>query len=320
MVIIILIIFLLWFYFVSFKKERVVYGVTFSQVFAEDLGLDWQQVYSASLDELKIKNYRLVAYWNRIEKKQGVFDFSDLDWQIEEAAKRDAKVILAVGQRTPRWPECFIPDWAADFTDGQRQEALLNYLKVMINHYKNYNNIVYWQVENEPLLSVFGECPPPSFNNLKEEVNLVKSLDDRQVILTDSGELSFWIRTAQIADVLGTSIYHSIYNKWWGYFYYPYPPAFYYLHAKIIKAFFPVKEVIVSEFQFEPWARKDITEISLDEQFRSFDLNRFRRNYRYAQRSGFSEVYLWGVEWWYWLKEEKGIGDFWEEAKKIWQE
>lgn len=319
LIILLVIIFLIWFWQADFTKRETTYGVTFSQLYAEELGLDWQELYTASLDDLGIRNYRLVAYWNKVETKQGQFDFTDLDWQINEAAKRDAQVILTIGQRTPRWPECFIPDWAQEMTDKQREQVLLNYLKVMVNHYKNHNNIIYWQIENEPLLSLFGKCPYPDFKFLKEEVKLVKSLDSRPIMITDSGELSFWLRTSQVADVLGTSIYRATYNKWWGYFYYPYPPAFYNLHAKVIKALFPVKKVIVSEFQFEPWARVDMVDLSVEEQFKSFDIERFRDNLKFSRESGFSEIYLWGVEWWYWLEEEKGISDFWEEARNIWK-
>jgi len=309
------------FFKLSFRNNgKIIYGVTFSQIFAEELGLDWQKTYLAALDELNIKNIRLATYWNKIEKNQGDYDFSDVDWQIAEAAKRDAKIILTIGQRTPRWPECFIPDWANNFTKEQREQAVLSYLKTMVNRYKDRLNIIAWQVENEPLLSLFGECPETDFAFYKKEVTLVKSLDARPVMTTDSGELSLWLRTAQVADILGTSIYRSTYNNWWGYFYYPYPPAFYQWHARVIKFFYPhLKKVIVSEFQFEPWARIDMVDLDINEQYKSFDLKRFENSLKFIKRSGFDEVYLWGVEWWYWLKEEKGISDFWEKAREIWE-
>jgi len=317
----IVIIFLLWFFQASFKTKNPIYGVTFSQKFTEELGLDWQKVFIASLDELKVRNFRLPAYWNRIEPEDGDYNFTDLDWQINQAAKRDAKIILVVGQRVPRWPECFISDWARDLDKAEREQKLLDYLKVLVNHYKISANIIAWQVENEPLLSLFGDCPTPDFDFLKKEVELVKSLDNRPIMITDSGELSLWLRTPKVADILGTSIYRSTYNHWWGYFYYPYPPAFYQLHAKLIKMLFPhLTKVIISEFQFEPWARIDMVDLDIAEQYKSFNLKRFNKNLEFIKRSGFNEVYLWGVEWWYWLKEKKGIGDFWEKAKLIWKD
>jgi len=70
-------------------KEEISWGVVFSQRHAEYLGLDWKKSYLAILDELGSKNLKLVAYWDLIEKEPGVYDFSDLDWQIKEAKKRE---------------------------------------------------------------------------------------------------------------------------------------------------------------------------------------------------------------------------------------
>jgi len=55
---------------------------------------------------------RLVAYWQKIEPEQGKYSFEDLDWQIKEAEKRDIEVILVIGRKVSRWPECHIPEWA----------------------------------------------------------------------------------------------------------------------------------------------------------------------------------------------------------------
>ncbi len=82
------------------------YGVSFSVKYAKELGVDWKANFTALLDDMQIKNYRLMSYWDDTEPQQGTFEFSDLDWQMNEAAKRGAKVSLAVGMRQPRWPEC----------------------------------------------------------------------------------------------------------------------------------------------------------------------------------------------------------------------
>lgn len=68
------------------KNKKITYGLTFSQLFAEELGLDWQKTFLAMLDELPVKNFRLIAYWNKIEATKGEINFSDLDWQITEAS------------------------------------------------------------------------------------------------------------------------------------------------------------------------------------------------------------------------------------------
>src|SRR4051812_37227408 len=67
------------------KALHITYGVTFSQTNAKFLGLDWKEVYASTLDDLKIKNLRLQTYWNTIQKEDGVYDFSENDYMLDEA-------------------------------------------------------------------------------------------------------------------------------------------------------------------------------------------------------------------------------------------
>lgn len=68
------------------------WGVTFDEDFAGKLGLNWAEAYLAILDDLKIRHVRLSAYWSEIEKSEGIFDFNDLDWQVQQASQRQAKL------------------------------------------------------------------------------------------------------------------------------------------------------------------------------------------------------------------------------------
>ena len=43
----------------------------------------------------------------------------------------------------------------------------------------------------------------------------------------------------------------------------------------------------------------------------------FYDNIAYAREAGFSEVYLWGVEWWYAMKEQRGDPFYWEAAREL---
>src|SRR3989344_7577954 len=76
------------------RAEHMVWGVSFSKRAAEGLGLDWRSTYRAVLDDLRADHIRLGSYWDEIEPMPGAYDFSDLDWQIQEAAKQDVRVIL----------------------------------------------------------------------------------------------------------------------------------------------------------------------------------------------------------------------------------
>jgi hypothetical protein len=304
------------------QPQPITFGVTFSKPFAEWLGLDWQKAYLEILDDLEVKNLRLISYWNEIEKKEGQFDFQDLDWQIEKAKERDAEVILVLGQKVPRWPECHYPDWISGADKNVVQDKTLNMLREVILHYKDKDNIKAWQVENEPLFFLFGQCPFfPSRGLLKKEIALVRSLDSRPIIITDSGELSTWFRSAHLGDYLGTTMYRVTWNPLIGFFYYDhvFAPAFYRVKG-YINGLSPSK-IIISELQAEAWGEEQATLLSLSqaEQKKSLDAERFRKNLDFASRTGFSYAYLWGAEYWYWLKDKNGDDSLWQAAKEIWQ-
>ncbi len=303
------------FYFKSYEVNNFKLGVNFSKSYSEYLELDWQKVYLAILDDLGVKNIRLAAPWNEIEPIQDHWVFTDLDWQVSEAVKRNIDIILVVGRRTPHWPECHDPVWLTRLPPEIVTERQLKMMQKVINHYKNVANIKVWQVENEPMLDAFGVCPPSDINLLRQEVSLVKNIDDRPILITDSGELSFWAAAANTGDIFGTTMYRVTHNPFLGYVYYHLPPIFYNLKARLVGK--NPADVLVSELQAEPWAPRGLLEVSLSEQQISMDGTRLVNHVNYAKRTGFSGAYLWGAEWWYWLQEKKGVTDLWQTAKQI---
>ena len=70
------------------NKTEFVYGVSFSRFHSDELKLDWKKTYLAILDDLKVRRLRLTAHWPLTEPKDGVYNFSELDFQIKEAEKR----------------------------------------------------------------------------------------------------------------------------------------------------------------------------------------------------------------------------------------
>ncbi|MDR3559046.1 MAG: beta-galactosidase [Candidatus Pacebacteria bacterium] len=290
-------------------------GVTFSSRYASDIGLDWKKSYLAMLDDLHVKKIRIPVYWDITEPSPGQYDFSAIDWQLDEAKKHNAEVILVVGQKVPRWPECAIPAWAKT-SDQMRKTSLLDFENVVINRYKNNQpEIKYWQVENEPFL-LFGLCPAPSATLLDSEISEVRRDDPtRQIIVTDSGELGHWIPAASRADVFGTTMYRTIYKEGWGYYSYPIGPMFFRLKYALINLFAHQNKAMVIELQAEPWVSGYTTQMPLSEQFKSMNVDKLKSNVEYARKVGFPEIYLWGVEWWYWLKVKEGHPELWNEAK-----
>lgn len=304
-----------------YPPSQVKYGVSFSPGYAKHLGLDWQKTYLQILDELKVSNLRLPSYWDVLEGEPQKYDFSETDFMLSEAEKRGAKVILVVGARQPRWPECHIPEWAKDLTIPERQQKTLDFIQKVIVRYQHTSAVWAWQVENEPFAFWFGSsCDPPDKNFLQQEVNLVKSLDHREVILTDSGEWGIWVDAISPADILGISVYRKSYNPTLNlYITYPFPAGMYSLKTALIKALSgnQNKQVIVTELQAEPWlSGRDPKENSPQRQSQLFSLADFKTHIEYAKKTGFDEHYLWGVEWWYWM-DKNGFPQYLDYARSL---
>lgn len=298
--------------------EELKYGVTFSKGQAERLGLDWQETYIKIIEELQVKRIRLSAYWDEIESQEGNFNWQYLDWQIDKARLNKTGIILAVGGRLPRWPECHYPAWALAKPENDRQIATLNYIQEVINRYKGKENIIAWQIENEPFLPKFGDCPKFDKVFLDKEIEFVKRLDSRPIVLTDSGELSLWYPAASRADIFGTSLYRDTFSTYLNkYIHYPIGPGFFRFKKRIVGWLARPKEWIIIELQAEPWAPKPFQEISAEERNRTMNPEKFKETVEFARQTGFKEFYLWGVEYWYWEKTVNGQPAIWDEARKL---
>jgi len=322
---IILILFILYClsFLLNFSKDNIKWGVTFSAKYAQsELGLNWQETYLAILDDLKVNNIRLSAYWDEIEANRDVYNFESLDWQIKEADNRHVNIILAVGRRLPRWPECHDPSWLINLSPEETSQEQLELVDLVVKRYKNIPSITTWQIENEPYLGTFGLCPKLDEKTFKQEIAITREISPKPVLITDSGELNFWIMAARTgADIVGSTLYRAVYNEKIGYIKYHIPPVFYFAKASFIKTIFKTKSVINAELQTEAWhtEKKDLSQMTIEESSKSMDVNQFKSNITFAQKAGFDDIYLWGVEWWYFLKVKHGNSDIWDEAKKIWQ-
>lgn len=300
------------------SPDDIKWGVTYSPLAAEDLGLDPDTVLDAVVNDLKPDKIRLVAYWNRLEYSQDNFDFSSLDRQVATVEAAGIPYIITVGRRVPRYPECHEPEWLLALPADEQQTELLEFIEETINRYDSNPNLSTWQIENEPYLSSFGICPNISEQTLEEEFALAGRLTSKQIMTTDSGELSFWIKASNHPDILGTTLYRTvivngtditvthIYPSWW-----------YRVRANISKLINKeLDDVVIAELQGEPWTTKGIVNSSQAELDRTMDVSQFEENIKFSERVGFSEVYWWGVEWWYYEKID-GNTYFWERAKDL---
>lgn len=296
----------------------VLYGATFSSAYSQELGLNPPQVLTEIMEELKVKNLRIPVYWDNIEPTKDNFNFQDVDTLLDIAQQKQARVILALGYKVPRWPECFPPSWAKNLDKSQYQKQILKLLSASVEHFKNRPEIVAWQVENEPLLA-FGNCQMFDKSFLEEEVNLVRSKDSRPIILTDSGELGLWVTALQFSDIMGTSLYRTVWNPLFGFFRYPFPPLYYRLKVALTKQFFAAHSqgILISELQAEPWSPgKSLPQIPISDQIKIFSLEDFQEIIDFTSHTHIKEQYLWGIEWWYWMKLH-GHPEYWNYAKGL---
>jgi cellulase (glycosyl hydrolase family 5) len=316
LIIIVLIVVYIVLAYMSYNPDnKTIFGVTFSKKFAQEMKLDWQQAYLATLDELKVKYIRIPTYWEDIEPQQDSYYFNDIDWQLNEAQKRDVKVIVVVGRRQPRWPECHEPDWVNELTYVDARARARKNIRVVIDRYKDHPAIEMWQVENEPFLDFFGECPKMSKTELKEEIDIVRTLDDRPILITDSGELSIWYPAIKMGDYFGHTLYRVTWNKYIGYWrYFFVPPSYYRVKAYVWGK--PLETIFVAELQAEPWFPGEPLKTPLEDHFRTMDTEQLKANAEYAKKVGLARAYFWGVEWWYWLKQVQGEPEIWETAKE----
>lgn len=302
---------------IDLKHRSDFFGVTFSTKFCDELGLDWREAYAAILDELKVKYIRIPVYWDDIEVEEGVFDFSKYDYLLDEGARRGTKFIVSIGRRVPRWPECHNPDWINHRDDVAVQVATLKTIRTVVERYRAYDSVEYWQVENEPFLSTFGVCPELDHGFLQQEFDLVRSLDSRQIIITGSGELGSWKEQAKIGDIFGSTLYRVVYNSWFGFIKYPFPAAYYELKAKL--AGLTPDRLMVLELQAEPWVPQGKMMYQTAEEINdTMGIDQFRANLQYAINLNFRRTYIWGVEWWYFQKKY-GNPEYWRIAAGLFE-
>lgn len=299
--------------------QTVQYGMSFNTMYATELGLDWRETYDALLDDLGVKHLRLAAHWPMVEPKLGEYNFTELDYQINRAAEVGADVILGVGRRLPRWPECHEPDWVKNKSSTEVQKAQLAYMEQVIKRYKDNPAIVYWQVENEPFLEVFAfdHCGELDTDFLDQEIALVKSLDpERPVLITDSGNLGLWYKAYKKGDLFGTSVYVHFWNPEIGQFRTVLPPFVYRVKENILALIYGRKPTMLIELSAEPWLIAPVPSVPLEVQFTRMDTEKFSDILAYAKQTRYDKQYLWGAEWWYWLSQQ-GHPEMWEMGKNL---
>ena len=293
------------------------FGVSFSIKQCRNFGIDPKETLSWLINEAGFRRFRLMSYWDEHERQPGKYDFSDLEWQVEMVSRAGGVVTLCLGARQPRWPENHWPAWAWQTDKDKRSAALLKYIETVVEHFKDKDCIVSYQLENEALLKSFGERPEIVRERLRKEYDLVKRLDpSRPVIMTTSTSWGIPVRQP-IPDIVGISYYRTVWNKKLGR--YTKAGHFPLLHRTRIWLIRQLLErrSFIHELQLEPWGPTTIWSMTSAEQDKSMSPAIIKRNLQLAKRVKAPPIDLWGGEWWYW-RLNNGDNSIWNAVKLHW--
>lgn len=306
-------------YIAKHADEPLEIGATFIPKYARYFDLDDKETLKALIDDLGIRRFRLVSYWDSIEQNEGTYDFSELDWQFDMVEEAGGTVSLAIGLRQPRWPECHEPDWVRYKAESEWEQDLNRFISEVVNRYKDRPSLVSYQLENEYFLEVFGVCPNFKRERLVNEFNLVKSIDpDKPLIVTRSNNATpSWPVGEPRADIIGASIYKRVWDRsvTKRYFEYPFPAWFYAFlagGAEITTG----RNTFIHEMQTEAWPPYSLKDAPIAEQDKSLSADKLRARIKYGLDTGMRTIDLWGVEWWYWRKVKMNDPSLWNEGKR----
>lgn len=302
-------------------------GASFIPAYAESLGLDAKETMDAMINDLGIRHFRLVSYWNQLEPAQDQYDFSLLDWQFQKAEAVGATVSLSLGLRQPRWPECHMPEWAKNLDGeggpsvGQWQNQLNQFITEVVNRYKTSPALESYQLENEYFLRGFSpECKDFSRERLIEEYNIVKELDPyHKVIIARSNNALGFPVGEPTPDEFAISIYKRVWDANFSKRYMEYPfPAWFYGFLAGTQKLMTGKDMIIHELQAEAWPpnHQSIQDTSLEEQNKSINAERLDGRFQFGVDTGMREMYLWGAEYWFYRLQKLDDPSLWNVAKE----
>jgi hypothetical protein len=289
-------------YIHSEQSKPLVLGASFIPAYAESLGLNPQETLDALIQQVGVRHFRLVSYWDQLEPSPGQYDFRTLDWQFHKIEAVHGTVTLSLGLRQPRWPECHPPSWTRGMPASQWQPQLEHFMQAVVDRYKDSPALSSYQVENEYFLRGFGLCSNFDRDRLVREYNLVKKADPHhKAIIARSNNAQGAALGQPQPDEFGISIYKRVWSPPIGRYYeYPFPASYYAFLAgaqKILTG----RDTMVHELQAEAWPPngQTIPATTLAEQKKSLDAQRFEDRIAYGKGTGMREIYLWGAEYWY---------------------
>ncbi len=315
----------------------MILGTTFSQLQCQYIGLDYRKVFR-QICSLNFRYIRLCSYWNQIELVANQFDFSVLDWLLDQCHRYGINVVLAVGMKTPRWPEFHFPDWLSccNDTSGSSQpidrhpeicDRTLRFVEAVLNHTRDAPAIQYWQVENEPFarLEITGGRFL-SYQFVRREVERVRAiaLPHQKILLTNAITLPAaqfpeddraFRESLALADAVGINVYAKVPIGNSPFYIEPLPPFWNRLKVWQQSLVGAGKEAWIAEAQAEPWEPGELVAMK-KVNYPSSTPTRVQNLVARLNDIGYSTILLWGCEYWYW-HWKNGRDEWWRMAERL---
>lgn len=286
-------------------------GITFSSPHLRSLGISPLLALEAAFD-CHFSHIRLGAYWSEIEKAKDIYDFTELNTILTKCEAAKQSVVMTVGVKAPRWPEYYFPSHITVKDPGHRetQNAILKFITSAVGEMRHYSCITHWQIENEPLdpSGPLNMMIPQRF--LQKEIETVKSIDIRPIIVTvwgnDLKRRGLFPIAEELGDVIGIDLYYRQYSeKRFGRTTYRGPDCSdRYLSNLINDA---KKPVWITELQAEPWEKDN--ETYLTDFPKSMSPLILEEHIKRAHTLPVKEILLWGFEYWAY-RAQKGDRSF----------
>lgn len=308
-------------YYISKHADTpMVAGATFIPNYARYFDLEPKDTLAAIIDDLGVKDLRLVSYWSDIEKEPGVYNFDELDWQMQMAEEKGAKVSLALGLRQPRWPECHMPAWAQEMPGHSWYQPLEEFIAATVDRYKHSPALESYQLENEFFLKAFGICYDFNRDRLVSEYELVKTIDPTKPVTVSMSNNAIGTPVGEPKpDKWAISVYKRVWDTTITRRYFEYPiPAWYYAFRAGFTELTMGRDVFMHELQTEAWLPDgyEMPDAPISELYKSMSPDRLADRFEYGKATGMRSFYLWGVEWWYQMKTQRDAPELWDVAKQ----
>lgn len=312
------------------------YGFSYSFEQASWYGLDSRDAFIQLLDSVHFDWVRLPFFWDQMVLENGDLAIEDLKFAIGEAKKRNVKVVIALGAKTPYYPEYHLPkEVAAQIrfgeTIGLKSPIAADILSIdekLVSQLALYDNIVAWQVENEPYLANVNNWKIGK-DLLSAEVDVVRTADPkkRPVIINHVAPAVFdWrykslVSILKPGDIFGVNAYfktqgtylasfkifgNEVRISWPKWLVWPvqswlgFSPDFERVKKEVAKSGI---KLWVLEMQAEPYIR---VRSDADKQKYYFDAADVLAAESYLRSSKMESVGLWGASFWHYRRK---IGD-----------